>query len=171
MIVFMESHERKEQTKEEGKDSMEKYIQEIIDQEKQIPQEERMLYHTNCAENLLTSANRKYDLGLPEEYIRLVSPYGGGMLTGKTCGALLGAVAAFGLMYGEQKPTVNTKMKAAVKAYIKLFEENFHSLNCAEIRPVFAVGGSCAPVIVKAGELFDYVTEHIDEICAEEEKQ
>ena len=151
---------------------MEKYIREIMEREKQIPQEERMLYHTNCAENLLTSANRKYGLGLPEEYIRLVSPYGGGMLTGNTCGALLGAVAALGLMYGEEKPTANTKMKAAVKAYIKVFDETFHSFKCSEIKPAFQdENRTCTPVIVKAGQLFDYVVEHIDEICAEEAKQ
>ena len=73
---------------------------------------------------------------------------------------------------GEDKPTLNTKMKAAVKAYVHLFEETFHSLDCAEIRPAFKdENGSCATVMVKAGELFDYVVEHIDEICAEELKK
>ncbi|MBQ6591325.1 MAG: C_GCAxxG_C_C family protein [Solobacterium sp.] len=151
---------------------MKEHIQAIINQEKQYPQEERMLYHYNCAETLLMAADRKYSLNVPEEYVRLVLPYGGGMNTGHTCGALLGALAAFGRLYGEDKPTLNTKMKAAVKAYVHLFEEMFHSLDCAEIRPAFKdEKGSCAPVMVKAGELFDYVSEHIDEICEEERKK
>ena len=38
---------------------MKEHIQAIIDQEKQYPQEERMLYHYNCAETLLMAADRK----------------------------------------------------------------------------------------------------------------
>ena len=118
------------------------------------------------------AADRKYSLNIPEEYVRLVLPYGGGLNTGHTCGALLGNLAALGMLYGEDKPTLNTKMKAVVKAYVRLFEETFHSLDCAEIRPAFKdENGSCAPVMVKAGELFDYVVEHIDDICAEELKK
>ncbi len=145
---------------------MEKYIREIMDRERQMAPEERRLYHTNCAENLLLSANRKYGLNLPEEYVKLVSPYGGGMSTGNTCGALLGALAALGMMYGEEKPTENKKMKAAAAAYVRLFEENFGSLKCSVIRPVFMdEAKTCTPLIIKSGELFDYVVEHIDEIC------
>ena len=147
---------------------MEKYIREIIDKEAAMSEEEQPLFHTNCAENLFTSADRKYNLGVEERFLQAIIPYGAGMQTGNTCGALLGSLAAFGMLYGEPKPTENKKMKAAVSKYVELFEETFHSLKCSEVKPAFMdEAGSCTPVKVQAGKLFDYVVENFDEIYRE----
>ena len=134
----------------------EQYIREFITHEEGLPAEERPFYHMNCAENLLRSAARQYDLDVPEEMFRIVVPYGAGMQTQNTCGALLGSLAALGMIYGEPKPTLNKKMKAAVTKYVERFEEIFHSMKCSEVKPAFMdEAGSCTPVKIRAGQLLD----------------
>ena len=147
---------------------MEKYIREIIEREGAMSEEDQALFHTNCAENLFTSANRKYKLEVGEAFYQAIIPFGAGMQTGNTCGALLGSLAALGMLYGEAKPTENKRMKAAVSKYVELFEETFHSLKCSEVKPAFMdEAGSCTPVKVQSGRLLDYVVEHFDEIYQE----
>ncbi|MCD8078386.1 MAG: C-GCAxxG-C-C family protein [Lachnospiraceae bacterium] len=147
---------------------IEQYIRGIIEREEAIEESERPLYHTNCAENLLRSSNEQYDLGLDEKYFRLICPYGAGMQTGNTCGALLGSLAALGLLYGENKPTENKKMKAAVGAYVQRFEEHFGSLKCTCIKEKHCdETGSCTPVKVQAGELLEGVVRDFEAIYQE----
>lgn len=147
---------------------MEKFIRQIIEAEEAMPEAEQPLYHTNCAENLFCSANQKYHLGVDEKFLQMIIPYGAGMQTENTCGALLGALAALGMLYGEGKPTENKKMKAAVIRYVELFKQKYGCLKCSEIKKHFRdENDTCTPVKVGAGQILDQVVEHIDEIYAE----
>ena len=135
---------------------MKKHVEEIIAKEMAIAEEIRPLYHCNCAEALLMAANAKYDLGLDQRFYKAVCPYGAGLQSGKTCGALLGCLAAIGTMYAEDKPTDNEKMKELTMAYVASFIEYFGSQNCEVIKPVHQdENGSCTPVKTKAGELLE----------------
>lgn len=146
----------------------EQYIREFITHEESLPAEERPFYHMNCAENLLRSAARQYDLDIPEQMFRIVVPYGAGMQTQNTCGALLGALGALGLLYSEDKPSKDLKMKAAVRAYVRRFQDEFGSLACAAIKPAFQdERRTCTPVKVRAGQLLDEVVTDIDAIYAD----
>ena len=140
----------------------------IIKHELEMDEVDRQLFHTNCAENIFRSANAKYKLGVSEEYIKMITPFGAGMQTQNTCGACLGALAALGYMFGESKPTNNEKMKAAVIKYVDLFIEKFGDLSCADIKPRWKdETGACTPTKLAAAELFEYVVNNIDEIYAE----
>lgn len=147
---------------------MEKYIMEIINKEAAMNETDQELFHTNCAENLFRSACKKYGIEVPEAFVQAIIPYGAGMQTKNTCGALLGSLAALGMMYGEPKPTENLKMKAAVSKYVELFLNKFGEMKCEIVKPKFMdENESCTPVKCAAGVLFDEVVSNIDTIYAD----
>ena len=118
--------------------------------------DQKALYHFNCAEVLLYSCNDYYELGLDQKALRAIVPFGGGFYSERTCGALTGGVAVLGVMFTEDKPTNNEKLKEMTKKWVNVFEEEFGNLNCKDIKPIHRdeVKG-CGPVIARAAELFE----------------
>ena len=49
----------------------------------------------NCAETMLRALNDEYQLGIPDDSVKLVGGFGGGMGCGKACGALCGGYPFF----------------------------------------------------------------------------
>lgn len=129
-------------------------------EELNLSEDKRPFYHKNCAEILLIAANEKYELNLDDRFIKAVCPFGGGMQVEKTCGALIGSIAAIGLLYTEDKPSTNDKMKELTKKYIEEFEKKFGSINCSCIKEKHRdeVLG-CNPVKLGAAEIFEQVVE------------
>lgn len=137
-------------------------MKEIVDRLNKVEltyeEEERPKYHMNCAEILLMAANEEHKLGLDDRFIKAVCPFGGGIQTEKTCGALLGAIAAIGVMYTEDKPTTNEKMREMTKKMVEEFEEEFGSLDCATIKAHHrSETEGCNPVKLRAAEVFERV--------------
>lgn len=137
-------------------------MKEIVDKinniESAYSEEERPLYHINCAEALLMAANEEYKLGLDDKFIKAVCPFGGGIQSEKTCGALLGAVAALGIMFAEERPTTNDKMKEITKKYVEEFEKEFGALDCATIKAHHrSETEGCNTVKIRAAEVFERV--------------
>lgn len=120
--------------------------------------DEKALYHYNCAEVLLYSCNDYYNLGLDQKALRSIVPFGGGFYSERTCGALTGGVAVLGVMFTEDKPTNNEKLKEMTKKWVQVFEEEFGSLDCKDIKLIHRdeVKG-CGPVIARAAELFELI--------------
>jgi C_GCAxxG_C_C family probable redox protein len=66
----------------------------------------------NCAESVFEAVIACVDVSLPHETMCLMTGFGGGGgLFGDTCGALVGAMAALGAVYGRRE--VPTQAKAA----------------------------------------------------------
>lgn len=146
---------------------MEQYIRAIIEKEEAMEEEQRPLFHTNCAENILRSANEQYQLHLEEAFFRGICPFGAGMQTENACGALLASLFTLGLLFGEDKPTCNNKMKAAVIEYVRRFEETFGSLKCSCIKEKHRdEQDTCTPVKVKAGMLLEQVVKEAPDLYA-----
>lgn len=137
---------------------MKEIVDKINKQELAYPEDERHLYHINCAEALLMAANEEFKLGLDERFIKAVCPFGGGIQSEKTCGALLGSVSALGVMYAEDRPTSNDKMKEMTKKLVEEFEKEFGALDCATIKVHHRseIEG-CSPVRIRAAEVFERV--------------
>ena len=57
----------------------------------------------NCAEAMVKACNDLHDMRIPSE---LASPFGGGMACGDTCGAVVGALMALGLMGCDEKKAI-----------------------------------------------------------------
>ncbi|WP_313342828.1 C-GCAxxG-C-C family protein [Sedimentibacter sp.] len=139
-------------------------MKEIVDKinklELSYPLEERPKYHINCAETLLMAANEEYELGLDDRFIKAVCPFGGGLQSEKTCGALLGTLSAIGVIFTEDRPSDNEKMKEMTKKYVEEFEKEFGALDCATIKKHHrSETEGCAPVKIRAAGVFERITE------------
>ena len=113
---------------------MKRIVDTLNKEELAFSEEEKPLYHKNCAEILLMAANKKYKLNLDNRFINAVFPFGGGIQIESTCGALTGAISALGIMYTEEKPSSNEKVKNITKEFIKEFEKEFGALDCKYIK-------------------------------------
>lgn len=138
-------------------------VKKLNEEELIHPIKERPLYHKNCAEILLLAANEKYNLKLDDRFVKAVCPYGGGIQSENTCGALLGAAAAIGIMYTEDKPSENLKMKDITKKFVEEFKKEFGSLECKYIKEHHrSVLEGCNPVKVRAAQVFEKVIKEVD---------
>ncbi|HHT50438.1 MAG TPA: C_GCAxxG_C_C family protein [Eubacteriaceae bacterium] len=137
---------------------MKNIVDRLNKEEYQYNEEERPLYHKNCAEILLMAANERYKLELNEKFYKAICPFGGGIQYEKTCGALIGAVAAIGIIYTEEKPSINEKMKDITKKFVFEFEREFGAIDCAYIKEHHRseITG-CDLVKVKTGEILEKV--------------
>lgn len=137
---------------------MKNIVDKLNKEELQYSEDERPLYHKNCAEILLLSADEKYNLGLDDRFIKAVCPFGGGLQSEKTCGALLGALAAVGIMYAEDRPCTNDKMKELSKKLVEEFEKEFGATDCLYIKEHHrSETEGCNMVKIRAAEVFERV--------------
>ena len=137
---------------------MKEIVKKLNEEELLHSEEERPLYHKNCAEILLLAANEKYNLGIDDRFVKAVCPFGGGLQSEKTCGALLGALAAIGIKYAENKPCTNDKMKDLTKKFVEEFEKEFGATDCKSIKEHHrSITEGCNPVKIRAAEAFERV--------------
>lgn len=121
---------------------------------------ERELYHYNCAQSILHGSNDYYDLQLDPKALKMIVPFGGGMYTENTCGMLTGGIAIIGILFAEEMPTQNLKMKEITRYWTEEFECEFKSLNCSLIKEInLQPDERCAPLILKAADILEGVIE------------
>lgn len=96
----------------------------------------------NCCESVLMKVNAKHPLnGFDVEVIRAVSNMGGGGAGwGSMCGAVTGAVIAFGFTMGtegNESPgefeEIREEMRKYTQEYLKAFEEKWGHVNCFDL--------------------------------------
>ncbi|NTW70872.1 MAG: C_GCAxxG_C_C family protein [Eubacteriaceae bacterium] len=122
--------------------------------------EEHSLYHYNCAETLLNSCNDEFELGIDQKAMKMIVPFGGGFYSERACGVLTGGLAALGVMYAEDRPTDNKKVKEISQKWVKAFEEEFGSINCDYIKKHHRhETKKCGPVMIRGAELLQKVIE------------
>lgn len=97
----------------------------------------------NCAESVLLAANEAYGFGLDaENCLKLVSAFGGGMGSGRLCGAIAGAMAALGFaaVTGRAHGTEGFKELCADTA--AQLEAALGAESCAKVKPVYFKEGT-----------------------------
>ena len=117
----------------------------------------------NCAESTLRCLIEEGIIDPPPEVVRMMSGFGGGMQRGTTCGAVVAAVAAIGWTTGRTEPGQSREPSAAaVREFLRRFEETFGSLTCRELQAVYVkehalksegMYRSCTVFVEKAVEL------------------
>lgn len=95
-----------------------------------LSEEEKMLYHYNCAEAVLHAANEKYQLNLNKDTLNAIIPFGGGMSSRRACGILSGGLATIGVLFGGQKPYDQTKVRGIANEFVEWFVANYGSCEC-----------------------------------------
>lgn len=86
----------------------------------------------NCAESVYRAIHEQVGEGEPP--VHLLTPLGGGLASGVTCGALTGAAVALGLTYG--RGTADKPLDPAYEASERLCDGFRHEMNatdCAEV--------------------------------------
>jgi len=120
--------------------------------------DQRGLYHYNCAETLLGACNERYNLELDNKTLKAIVPFGAGFYSEKACGLLTAGIASLGIMYAQEKPTLNEKVQQMTKQWVKAFEEEFGDTNCAQVKAVHKDEvKKCELVMARAAELFEEV--------------
>ena len=134
-------------------------VKKKIDHELQyVGQQE--LYHYNCAQAILYGANDYYKLNLDKNALKIITPFGGGMCTEKTCGMLTGGIAVIGVLFAEDMPTQNLKMKEITRYWIEQFEREFQSVNCSLIKAINVKNNQgCTNLILRAADLLERIIE------------
>jgi len=116
------------------------------------------LYHYNCAEVLLNACNDYYNLKVSKDMLKAVIPFGGGMCSESTCGILTGSVLALGLIFAEDKPSSNEKVKKITSEWLGIFEYKFGNINCKELKTSHSDSEfGCRPLILEASDLLEQV--------------
>lgn len=120
--------------------------------------EERALYHYNCAEVMVKACNDCYEIGLDEKALRMIVPFGAGIGIGKTCGILIGGLAAIGAIFSEDKPSKNIKMKEVRMRWIEEFEREFKDIDCIEIKAInLRENEGCGGLILQATDILEEI--------------
>ncbi len=124
----------------------------------------------NCAEGTLKAADEALGFELSPDGLKIIGAFGGGMASGSTCGALAGSVAAIGQALIKDRAHEAPALREACKGYVEKFRNEFGSLDCAELRPKYAVpGDKCMAIVGKNSEMLEaYIRELL---AAEEAKQ
>ena len=117
----------------------------------------------NCAESTLRCLIEEGCIAPPPETVRMMTGFGGGMQRGTTCGAVIAAVAAIGWATGRTEPGQSREASAAaVREFLRRFEETFGTLTCRELQAVYVkehalrsegMYRSCTVFVEKAVEL------------------
>ena len=119
-------------------------------------------YHYNCAEVMLNAANDFYKLNLDKKSLNMMTPFGGGMFARDACGMLTGGLAVIGIIFTEDKPSDNLKVKEITRFWAEKIKEEFNSTNCKLIMDTngIAENDSCTHLILKAADILEYIIEH-----------
>lgn len=138
-------------------DTLREITRQYIESEKEHGTES-YLYHYNCAEVLLNACSDYYNLGVDTKTLKAIAPFGGGMASERTCGILTGGIAALGLMFAEEKPTTNAKLKEITNRWVIAFDEEFGNINCKELKEVHRHPESgCKTFMLEASDLLESI--------------
>lgn len=87
----------------------------------------------NCAETVLKTANELYHLELTDEDIKMFSGFGAGMNCGKTCGAVLSALATVSKLTVQQRAHATEGFHETAGGLVERMEEKLGSVTCEEL--------------------------------------
>ena len=94
-----------------------------------------LLESGNCAQTSFSILNDEFDLG-GDLILKALTPFPGIALRGETCGAVIGSLMAFGLVYGRDDLTDfmgYIKSLPSARRFCRQFEEENGGTTCAAI--------------------------------------
>lgn len=110
----------------------------------------------NCAECILNGANEVYHLALSQEACKVAAAFGGGMGTGRVCGAVVSALMVIGLKNTASVARTSPEVRAMAIAYQEAFEARMGSVDCQVLKETYYKESTqCEHVILKAAALLD----------------
>ncbi|NLI93239.1 MAG: hypothetical protein GX434_13975 [Peptococcaceae bacterium] len=114
----------------------------------------------NCAEKLLSAANKVYHLGLDKEDIKLASGFGSGMAIEDKCGALTASIMVLGKMFVIDRAHESTRIKELAKELFEEYQKEMGSVDCAPLKKSYRTEElKCRYVIFKAAEILERIVQ------------
>lgn len=124
----------------------------------------------NCAEAVFSAAREAWNLDIPEETVKTMACFGGGMGSGIVCGAISGGGAALSCKFvqGDGGHTSPLLMDLTRK-YIRRSREEYGSEACKDLRKQFFTQEErCYHTIYKIATILDEVYEEGIRVSSEE---
>ena len=110
----------------------------------------------NCAERILNGANKVYGLGLSQEACKVSAAFGGGMGTGRVCGAVVSALMVLGQMTTESVEHKSPVVRVKATEFQECFERSMGSVDCKYLKETYYNNTThCDQVVLKAAALLD----------------
>ncbi len=112
----------------------------------------------NCAEIILSGANRVYQLGLERDALKLSAGFGGGMGIEDKCGVLTASIMVLGNLFVKERAHESGKIKELVRELFSSYAEQMGDIDCAPLKERhYSEDQKCQSIIIKAGELLDEI--------------
>lgn len=96
---------------------------------------DEFMHGVDCSQVVVSAFSDRFGMD-PIMFRKLSAAFGGGMLEGKTCGAVIGAFLLLGLQYGHSDRDESDEKVQMYKAMIEFrnkFKEEFGSEECHEL--------------------------------------
>lgn len=100
----------------------------------------------NCAESIIKTINEEKNLNIP---VALGTPFGAGMSTGNTCGAVVSALMIIGAEKGRESSDESNSTRVITQNLVKAVIDEFGSIKCIDLK---RNGISCDDIIEFAYE-------------------
>ena len=95
--------------------------------------------------------------------LNIMSAFGGGMYSAKACGLLTAGIAVIGLLFTEEKPSLNEKMKNVAQDWVNVFQKEFGHTECHFLKEKYKDPNLGAEIfILKAADLLEQVIAKYD---------
>ena len=92
---------------------------------------------TNCSATMYKSILNSRGIEVSDDALMIFSGYSGGVSTENLCGAVIGAVAAFGYLINKGDDDTFELSKDATEKFYNRVAEKFGSTNCHDIKTVY----------------------------------
>lgn len=110
----------------------------------------------NCSETVIKLANDKYNLGITDNDLKLLSAFGGGMGCGGICGCLAACEAVLGKMFCQEKAHATEGFKDITGNFARKFEQEFGGIDCKDLKSQYAQKDvRCLTLVEKSLDLLD----------------
>ena len=116
----------------------------------------------NCAEALLRAINDVYTLAIPDESLKLVSGFGGGIGCQRACGALCSGIAALGPLKVQGRAHTTQGFGSICAAWVEAFIRDLGSDQCSDLKPLYKREGSgCLKTVQLGAAAFERFLEEL----------
>ena len=112
----------------------------------------------NCAETILSGANKVYHLNLNSDSLRLAAAFGGGMAIESVCGVLTASIMVLGKLFVPDIAHKHPEIKELCKEFLHTFKKEVGDIMCKPLKDNYQTEEKkCRDVILKGAEILDKI--------------
>lgn len=132
----------------------------LIDKVRKYSDKEK--YDFNCSERMLFAASDEYGLKVPEDAMKAMASFGGGMGIESICGAATGAISVIGIIFTKDRAHATPKVRELTIEFMNKFQDKLRTHNCDELKKEYK------DEVKGCGHMLDTAAIILDEIIIRE---